>query len=389
MGSYRMALGLGTALGLAVFASAALAAKPADIVLYDGKVITVDKAFSIKKAVAVKDGKIIAVGGDEIAKAYDAPVKVDLHGKTLMPGFMDTHVHLMAVPPRGIQPDKARSIADLQAMIRAKAKELGPGEWITGSGWDEAQLAEKRNPNRYDLDAAAPDNPVVLTRAGGHSSVGNSLALKLAKIDRNTPELTDGLIERDKTGEPNGVIRERSDLYTLLVPPDSPQTLRPNLVAAIKNLLPLGITSYMEALSTIDDGPDLSGGVTAGIRTHTFGEMQTIYRLYGDQLPRVTLYLHYPGAARLKAFPYHTGWGDDRFRIGPIGETPVDGGFTGPTAWTLEDYKNQPGFRGRGFYTTASSTRWCTPAPSSAGSSGCTPSATPPSSPPSRPTIAS
>ncbi len=152
---------------IAVFVLAALsplgyaqAAEKADLILYNGKLITVDKSFSIKSAIAVKDGKILAVGGEEIAKNYEAPKKVDLKGRTLIPGFMDTHLHPQTMSHRDIDVTKAKSIVEIQAQLRAKAKELGAGEWITGSGWDEALLTEKRNITSKDLDVATPNNPV-------------------------------------------------------------------------------------------------------------------------------------------------------------------------------------------------------------------------------------
>ncbi len=349
MSSSRIALGLGTALGLVAFASAALAAKPADMIFYDGKVLTVDKAFSVKSAVAVKDGKILAVGGPEIAKAYDAPVKVDLHGKTLMPGFMDTHVHIYTLSHREIEPDKAHSIAELQAMVKAKADELGPGEWITGYGWDEALMTDKRNPTKADLDAVAPNNPVTLTRAGGHSSVGNSMALKIAGIDRNTPDPATGLIEHGPDGEPNGIIRERSDLYRMHVPRDKFEDVRAGYIKSLKRLFTLGITSFESASTSIDDEPVGAGGVANPGPELTFRRFQSIAA--ETDIPRATLYISYPGPERLKAFPHHSGYGDTKVRLGPIGENAVDGGFTGPTAWLLTDYKGQPGFRGKGRYT--------------------------------------
>ncbi len=185
------------------------AAEKADLILYDGKVLTVDKDFSIKSAVVVKDGKILAVGGDDLAKTYTAPRMVDLKGRTLVPGFMDTHLHIREQSHRDIDPEKAKSIVDIQAQLRAKAKELGPGEWITGFGWDEALLAEKRNITRKDLDVATPKNPVTLTRAGGHSSVGNSLALKAAGITRTTEDPKSGLTEHSADGAPTGILRAR------------------------------------------------------------------------------------------------------------------------------------------------------------------------------------
>lgn len=338
-------------------AAPAAAATPADMILYNGKVLTVDKAFSIRSAVAVKDGRILAVGGPEIMKAYSAPTSIDLHGKMLMPGFIDTHLHLYGLSHRQIEPDKAASIAELKQMVAAKARELGPGEWITGYGWDEALLAEHRVPSRADLDEAAPDNPVALTRAGAHSIVGNSRAFQLAKITAATPDPESGLIERGANGEPSGIIRERSDLLIALVPQDTPAQMRPSYIRSLKALLPLGITSFMEAFSNIDDEPYGKGGAqpgqrrSAGPAAHSWAEFRSIYAEMGADLPRITLYIAYPGEERLKAFPYHTGYGDDRIKLGPIGETPYDGGFTGPTALTKDDYKGLPGFRGKAFLT--------------------------------------
>jgi predicted amidohydrolase YtcJ len=130
-----------------------------------------------------------------------------------LPGFIDTHVHVEGISPREIAIEQAKSIADIQRLIREKAKQLGPGEWITGGGWSEYELAEQRRPLRADLDSAAPDNPVALWRAGQHSAVGNSAALKLANITSATPDPEHGVIERDEKGEPNGVIRERTDIF--------------------------------------------------------------------------------------------------------------------------------------------------------------------------------
>ncbi len=328
------------------------AAEKADLILYNGKVLTVDKDFSIKSVLVVKDGKVLAVGGDDLAKTYSAPKMVDLKGQTVVPGFMDTHLHIHETAHRDIDPSKAKSIVEIQQQLRAKAKELGPGEWITGRGWDEALLEEKRNPTRKDLDKAAPNNPVVLSRAGGHSSVGNSLALKAAGITRTTEDPKSGLIEHFPDGEPNGIIRERSDLYRKLVPRDTYEQMKPAYVAELKRLFSLGITSFESASGSIDDEPVGKGGVAdPNPSPLTFKRFQEIAA--ETDIPRVTTYISYPGAERLKQYPHHSGYGDIKVRLGPIGENAVDGGFTGPTAWTLADYKGQPGFRGKGRYTDA------------------------------------
>ena len=315
----------------------------------NGMVVTMDPDRPSATSVAVKDGKILAVGGSELKNAYTAPETIDLPGRMLMPGFIDTHIHVIGQSRRSVPLEQATSIKEVQAMVRAKAKELGPNEWIIGYGWDEAKLAERRNIVSTDLDAAAPRNPVALTRAGQHSVVGNSLALKLAGITKVTPDPERGVIEHYSNGEPNGIIRERGDLYAKLVPQPSSEEMKPSWTAALRALLPLGITSIMEALTTIDDEPLDKGGAPEGERrgVHTYKQFREIYAKDGESLPRATLYIVYPGAERLKAFPYKTGHGDDRLKLGPIGEAPgADGGFTGPTAWTLEDYKGMPGFRG-------------------------------------------
>lgn len=343
---------LGLAAALAV-ATPSLAVEPADIVFHNGKVITANVAFDVRSAVAVKDGKVLAVGGPEIAKRYAGREVVDLKGKVLMPGFNDAHLHTMPLSHREIEPAKAASIVEIQAMIRAKAAELGPGEWITGYGWDEALLAEKRNLTKADLDAAAPRNPVVLTRAGSHSVVGNSLAFKIAKIDRNTPEPKDGLIEKGPDGEPSGIIRERNDLLRSHVPPDTWAALKPSYMREMKRYLSLGITSFHSASGSINDEPVGKGGVATPDAGLTFRRFQEMAKDSGYTLPRVTMYTSHPGRKRLEEFGKHTGHGDEWVRLGGIGENAVDGGFTGPTAWTLADYKGQPGFRGKGRFTDA------------------------------------
>jgi predicted amidohydrolase YtcJ len=152
-----------------------------DLIVFNGKVVTVDDRFSIGSALAVSDGKIVRVGGSQIERDYQAPLRIDLNGRVLLPGFIDTHVHLRGLSPREIDLTQAKSIADIQRLIREKARQLGPGEWITGRDWSEYELAEQRRPLRGDLDSAAPNNPVALWRAGSHSAVGNSAALKLSE----------------------------------------------------------------------------------------------------------------------------------------------------------------------------------------------------------------
>ncbi len=346
--SRREFLGTVAAASLAGAASADLQAQGAavDLILYNGKVITVDPAFSIRQAVVVKDGKILAVGGNELRNRYTAARSIDLRGRMAMPGFHDTHIHLGGNSRRYIDLNETFSLAQLKQQVSEKAKELGPNEWITGSGWDEYHFTdEKRKPVRSDLDAAAPNNPVALTRAGGHSIVGNTKALGMADINKATPDPERGIIEKGADGQPNGVIRERNDLYTRLVPRDKPAEVRDSFFANVHSQLRLGITSVIQAGASVN--PDLAG---------SWGEWEVLYASHGTDLPRASVQIQFPGDAKageikLKEFGHKTGDGNERLRVGSIGEMAVDGGFTGPTAWSLVDYKGQPGFRGRGFLT--------------------------------------
>src|SRR5690242_2219935 len=114
----------------------AQASQPADLVLFNGKIVTVDQAFSIQEAIVVHNGRIVAVGGNELRNRYTAARSIDLGGRMVMPGFHDTHVHLGGQSRRHIDLNDTASLKQLQEQVREKAKELGKGEWITGSGWD-------------------------------------------------------------------------------------------------------------------------------------------------------------------------------------------------------------------------------------------------------------
>jgi predicted amidohydrolase YtcJ len=346
--SRRQFLGVAGVASLDVAARLQAQGATADLVLFNGKIVTVDDAFSIRQAIAIKDGRILAVGGNELRNQYSAARTIDLRGRMVMPGFHDTHIHLGGHSRRYIDLNDTTSLKQLKEQVSAKAKELGPNEWITGGGWDEYHFTDgEKKPLRGDLDAAAPNNPVVLVRAGGHSSVGNSKALEQADINSATPDPPRGLIEKDSSGAPNGVIRERNDLYMRLVPKDKPADVRESLLADVRKQLPLGITSVIEAGSSVD--PDVVG---------SYAEWELLYQKHGTDLPRASVQVGYPspqgeaklGAMKLKEFGKKTGDGNDRLRVGSIGEMAADGGFTGPTAWSLVDYKGLPGFRGRAFF---------------------------------------
>ena len=305
------------------------APEPADLLLHNGKIVTVDDAFSIQQAVAVRDGRIIAVGGEDLLSRYDATLIIDLEGKTVLPGFNDTHLHISGSPAREIDLTETTSIAELQQQVRAKADQLGEGEWITGYGWSEDAFAELRKPTRTDLDEAAPRNPVTLTRAGGHSAVVNSLAFELAEITKDTPDPEGGILEKDERGELNGIIRERQGIVGRLVPRATPEETRPSFVQNLRDLLELGITSLAQA----------------GVSTRGYEEWELVYREHGQELPRANVQIRWGGPERMAAFGKKTGDGNERLRVGAV-KVFVDGGFTGPSAYTIDSYRSEPGFHG-------------------------------------------
>jgi predicted amidohydrolase YtcJ len=317
-----------------------------DLILYNGKIVTVDPNFSIQQCIVVKGGKVLAVGTNELRNQYIPARSIDLKGRTVLPGFHDTHIHLGGHSPRYIDFTETFTMKQMKEQIAAKAKELGPKEWITGANWDEYHFSdEKRRPMRADLDEVSPNNPVAITRAGGHSIAGNSIALNLADINKATPDPARGIIEKLPNGDPNGVIRERNDLYMRLVPADKPADVRDSFFEDVHRQMRLGITSVIQAGAGVDP-----------TRAGSYAEWELLYKNRGANLPRASVQIQFPGEAKeaeqkLKDFGRKTGDGDERIRVGSIGEMTVDGGFTGPTAWSLVDYKGQPGFRGRGFFT--------------------------------------
>lgn len=314
---------------LALLLPGCRAPEPVDLLLHNGKIVTVDDAFSIQRAVAVRDGRIVAVGGDELLSRYKAQATIDVGGKTVLPGFNDTHIHVSGSPRREIDLRQTTSIRQLQEQVRAKAVELGEGEWITGYGWAEDQFAERRLPHRADLDEAAPRNPVILTRAGGHSAVVNSLAFGLAGITGRSPNPHRGIMERDARGELTGIIRERQDTVGRLVPPPTAEETRPSFVQNLRDLLALGITSIVQA----------------GVSPRGWDEWRTVYAEHGEELPRASVQIRWAGRERMEGFGLKTGDGDERLRVGAV-KVFVDGGFTGPSAYTIDEYKSEPGFRG-------------------------------------------
>ena len=230
----------------------------ADLVLLNGKIVTVDERETIAEAVAAKGGKVLKVGfTEEIKKTIGAHTKViDLEGKTVLPGFVDCHNH---VPARvgSVDLHWVRSMDELVEKLREKAEKTPKGRWVVGGGFNESKLKEKRFPNRYDLDRASTEHPIAVSRVGGHhGSIYNSYALNLAGITKDTPDPEPpAYIERDPvTREPLGNLRESAaaPLQRLRAqeprPPEEEmrRAMKEALKETFRQLLAWGITSVLD-----------------------------------------------------------------------------------------------------------------------------------------------
>src|SRR5271163_4475140 len=237
------------------FAELAAAQTP-DLILINGKILTVDAKDSVAQAVAIANGKIVAVGSSgQIQKQAGPSTRVvDLHGLTATPGLIDTHGHFAA---SGVDElfsvvlNDVSRVSEAVEKIRAKAATLKPGEWLVGAGWDEGKLAERRYLLASDLDKVTPNNPVWLMHTTGHYGVANSYALKLARITASTPDPPAGTIDRDAQGNPTGVLKESAkDLMVSLTPPPSPEQWRRGILHSIEGLHREGMTAVKDPDTT-------------------------------------------------------------------------------------------------------------------------------------------
>jgi len=218
------------------------------MVLINANVITINKQIPKAQAVAIKDGKIIQVGtNDKIKRLVGKNTKIiDLHRKTIVPGFIDAHVHMIALghPFSWLDLRDVSSIKEIQRKLEAKVQETKRGKWILGRGWDQDRLKEKRYPTRWDLDKVSPNNPILLNRVCGHVGVANSRALEIAKIDKKTAASWGELIDKDlKTGEPTGILRENAMDMVWNLPEPSAEELLKTCSLACTEAVKAGLTS--------------------------------------------------------------------------------------------------------------------------------------------------
>jgi predicted amidohydrolase YtcJ len=319
---------------------------PRAILYAGGTVLTIEDAGPRAEALATLGERILAVGRaddcrEALRRAGAADFEhVDLAGRTLAPGFIDTHLHPIALVYFDLNADlrRVRSIAELQDVVRATAARTAPGEWVIGLQLEDEALAERRLPTRHELDAACADRPVVLMEHDGHSAVGNTLALARAGLHRDTRDLADGRIARESDGAPAGACFEgAARLLVGAVPSPSLERMRETARATFARLAACGITSAGVILQTDEEGP---GGAAGSLESVAMQLLLDEARFAPYSIPigrtvdaavalRATA-LHDPAAGR---------------RVGGF-KIFADGTFGSCTACMREPFSDRPGERG-------------------------------------------
>ncbi len=337
---------LGTPLLVAAFCSlqwgcSAPSGQTADLVLRGGKVVTVDAGIPDGEAVAVLDGKILAVGSDDEIGAYvgSGTRVIELNGQLAIPGFIDSHVHFSGIGTAQLQL-KLMEVANWDEVVEMVAEAVAgaePGQLISGRGWHQEKWDRTPEPNvdglpfHQSLDAVSPNNPVLLTHASGHATYANGKAMELSGIDANTPDPPGGEIVRDEDGNPIGVFRERagrllSEARTGARDPDP----REVMLLADREVLSKGITTVHDAgvgFGTIDLYKEMIAEGSLGVR------MNAMIRTGNEELR--------------ERFPtYKTDdYADHHLRVSTI-KISIDGALGPHGAWLLEPYEDLPSSSG-------------------------------------------
>ncbi|MEJ2205962.1 MAG: amidohydrolase [Gemmatimonadota bacterium] len=322
----------------------------ADLILTDGRVVTVDDAQPEAEAVAIRDGRIVAVGSSAAMERYagaDTRI-VDLEGRLAIPGFIEGHGHYTSLGQSKLMLDlnDVANWDEIVDMVAAAVEEVGPGAWIRGRGWHQEKWdrvpadAVDGVPVHAALSAVSPDNPVILGHASGHAAFANARAMELAGIDRDTPDPAGGTIVKDAAGDPTGLLRENADALVYGVM-DAALEARPDeerwaefvrvVQLAAEDALANGVTSFHDAGSdfeTIDGFKRLADEGRLPVRLYVMVRFESNETMR-ERLPEYRM----------------VGYGDDHLTVRSI-KRQIDGALGSHGAWLLEPYADMPGSTG-------------------------------------------
>jgi predicted amidohydrolase YtcJ len=317
--------------------NAGIAALPAELVVLHANVLTVDSNQPRAQAFAINQGRFVAVGSAEsVRPSIDHNTRVlNLAGKTVVPGFIDAHAHPGPEYPEDTlwaavdcRPEKVRTLDALIAALKRKADRTPAGQWVTGSRYQETKLG--RHPTRWDLDRASTNHPIIISHSSGHESVCNSLALELAKVNRNTPDPAGGKFVRDEHGELTGLLQERAAGMVRGAGPRQPAPPEAETLAAyhacFQRYISRGVTSVHVA------GTSLSGA-------------SLLERAQTDKLP-LRLYIMLREDTLAQAVQRKTATvTNTSIRYGAI-KLFHGNSLSGQTCWLSKPYENRPDYFG-------------------------------------------
>lgn len=321
-----------------------------DLYLINGNFITVDKAHPRCSAVKISDGRIAGLyDGDDYKGALQPGDRViDLQGKTVVPGFNESHIHLLNYGYSLTKVDCStvgsipEMIASAQAFIREKA--FPSGEWVLGRGWNQVGLRENREITAQDLDMISQDHPIAFTRICEHITVANHKAMALCGINSDTPQPEGGHFDVDERGEPTGIFRESA---------------RYMIYEHIPNLDKAGIKQILESVTQIAAANGVTSVQSDDFETFSDKDYETVIQAYRELKAdhrlscRVYEQCLLPEIGRLKEFlgkGYRTGQGDEFFKIGPL-KLLTDGSLGGRTAFLTAPYSDDPATSGIPVFT--------------------------------------
>ncbi|MGP0099296.1 MAG: amidohydrolase [Terriglobales bacterium] len=295
--------------------------KDADLLLRHGHIVTMDGAKRVAGAMAVRDGRILAVGDDDaLASCASSRTELlDLHGQTVVPGLIDVHTHAMEWMKSILNGEidagypGVHSIAEITQAVARRVTLLPQGQWIVGSGWDDSKLAEKRYITRLDLDPVSPNHPVYLKHVSGHLGVANSAALKLANITKDTPDPPGGIIERDAASDPTGILKDTAmGLVAGFLPKDLPDINERAAKLVSENAAAVGLTTIHDIYISPDE-----------MRGYQEAHRRGWLKIRVQMSPRIG---SIADAEKLAQMGVHTGFGDDQLKFGAA-KMFADGGM--------------------------------------------------------------
>lgn len=304
----------------------------ADLVIVNANVHTLNAAQKNARSIAVLGNKIIAVGSDADTKALIGSKTrvIDAKGKLVVPGFNDAHVHFLegGFQLSSVDLRSAQTPQEFVERIKNFAARLPKGRWILGGKWDHENWTPNNLPTAAMIDAVTPDNPVFVDRLDGHMALANTLAMNLAKVDKNVKDVDGGEIVRDASGNPTGVFKDAAMGYIdRAIPAFSLEEKLEGAQAATDHAASLGITSVQ----------DMSAGVDVGVYQELMRQGKLKTRVYGCS--PLSVYKRWESAGVRYAF------GDAMLRVGCL-KGYADGSLGSTTAWFFDPYLDAPGSTG-------------------------------------------